>query len=284
MSMIPAAVLRSALQPGVRLCRGHVQAPSRLDWGLPPLPACPAHVGRLAAMSTSCFAHNCSYGPGAGTDFLRGEGPTSVIHFDDVTWRRRVCLPSDEGDESITAAAAKSAANLSAIAAPRGGAAGGGSGGAAPGPAAPVMASERVCIGGECYDRALKITYAKILGEPRAQDLGTSGEGDAGSPAPSGTYLWVALTCGRLCGAVRPHQLVLHAAAGPGRRARASRAPTWLKVLPLRRAAWMGPRAGAARLSCKPTVCLSACVRWAARKRPEPKAKPQIQNPDAGGC
>lgn len=37
-------------------------------------------------------AHVRRYGPGSGADFLLGEGPSSVLRFENVTWIRQVCL------------------------------------------------------------------------------------------------------------------------------------------------------------------------------------------------
>lgn len=36
------------------------------------------------------YTHNCSYGAGVGVDFVRGNGPESVLSFINVVWLRQV--------------------------------------------------------------------------------------------------------------------------------------------------------------------------------------------------
>ncbi|GBF87404.1 hypothetical protein Rsub_00115 [Raphidocelis subcapitata] len=126
------------------------------------------------------------YGPGAGADFARGEGPASVLAFQNVIWRVVVCLPANVSRNGTASFAAAAAA-----------------GGAPQGPnpegkgTAPVH-QESVCLApGECYSDALHVVSARIPVAPRASDIGGTLHG-AGQGA-DGVYTWDLRNLTRVC-------------------------------------------------------------------------------------
>ena len=102
------------------------------------------------------------YGPGAGPEFLWGEGPASVVAFVNVVWRSPVCMPPAGSGP-----------------APAGGNSSAGGAGAG-GRIAVVAVSGRECLrdasgGEECFVFSLEADAGRLAVAPRAEDLGAEG-------------------------------------------------------------------------------------------------------------
>jgi hypothetical protein len=159
-----------------------------------------------------CLPSLRRYGPGSGPDFLRGEGPTSILKFTDVIWRPPVCMPALK---SVGAAPSSTTgagppvdggnSTLSPLSTLAAAAAAGSVGAAAHDGSEGAVHQERVCIpavpgyddshadsiqlvnapnvsGGvlECYPRALHIMEAIVQVQPRPQDIGVPAIGAEG--------------------------------------------------------------------------------------------------------
>jgi hypothetical protein len=113
---------------------------------------------------------------------LRGEGPTSILRFDDVAWRRPVCLPADVPQADVDASPVRTAAsapNRTLAAQVE----------ADTGPGGFQFVPGRQCLNGECFDGVLRVPAAHILIEPRSQ--GELGGMDGGGPGSgvTGAYM-----------------------------------------------------------------------------------------------
>ena len=97
-------------------------APAHADWGpQPPLVDFSTMAGVLRVCAGARLTlrgvavTRVRYGPGAGPEFVTGEGPASEVAFRDVIWRSHVCLPQEAGgDGSVGASPAPEAADARA--------------------------------------------------------------------------------------------------------------------------------------------------------------------------
>ena len=114
-----------------------------------------------------------SYGVSAGCDFVRGEGPSSLLRFDNVTWLRAVCLPANV--PSSGGGGNTGGVSLASQAAPAGGSGGPG-----------VVPAPDIVFNGSAYGNVLRADDVTVAVAPGAADLGADAAGGGGASGANG--------------------------------------------------------------------------------------------------
>ncbi|GBF87403.1 hypothetical protein Rsub_00114 [Raphidocelis subcapitata] len=126
---------------------------------------------------------NIRYGPSTGADFLRGEGPASLLRFHNVLWKRKVCLPLTSTGNVGLVGAIYSTMGASVI--------DDGS------PEATLLRLPSYCSNGTCYQgNIVYVRHGFVLVTPQSDDLAITQQGVAQTDS---RYMWELTNVTRVC-------------------------------------------------------------------------------------